>query len=200
MADIKTAIGDITQQAKQLGLLVIRGKAERIARDDADRATRAVKQEDQPDVSKRRPPYRIWLVGAFSAVNVAVGRSVRRAILDGRSSALPDLLRSHKSFAAHFLEYAALVDEVMLFDNTKSRPLDVAPPLVARKHVLEAPLEQLDPAALARFLHIANLDLNATSVYTLTGGGGLWDSSGLTLETHAAPPDPALLDLLSMRE
>ena len=158
-------------------------------------------QDEELDAAKHRPAYRIWLVGAFSAVNVAVGRSVRRAILDGRSSPLPDLLRSHKSFAAHFFEYAALVDEVLLFDNTKSRPLEVSPPLVARKSELSSPLEQLDPAAVARFLQIANLDISATSVYSLHGGGGgdgaFFDSSGQSLETHAAPPNQDVVKLIA---
>ncbi len=152
-------------------------------------------QEEEDDPAKHRAPYRVWLIGAFSAVNVAVGRSVRRAILDGRSASLPDLLRSHKSFATNFETYAALADEVMLFDNTKSRPLEVAPPLVASKKNMHDALHLHDEHAMERFRRIADIDQGATSVFNLHGEGeGTMQHS---LESHAAPPSLALLQILN---
>jgi hypothetical protein len=138
-------------------------------------------------------PYQIWMLGSFCAVNVAVGRAMRRAVLDGRSASLFDLLRSHKMFAEHFDEYASLVDVALLYDNSRSRPLDVPPPLVLR--VVNRERQILDEAAVDKFYRQRFLHTSAKSAREL------WNPQQEQGEQEeGAPPDERLIIMLQMMQ
>ena len=118
-------------------------------------------------VKPKNIPYQIWFLASYVSPNVAVGRSVRRAILDGRSQALRELLRSHKLFASAFPAYVGLVDRVLLYDNTRSRPLHVVPPLICQKELGSDHLAIEKPDVYAKFLKMRDINLGATSMYNL---------------------------------
>lgn len=164
-------------------------------------------QDELRDVPLEQP-YQIWLLGTveekyffffFSncnsskscAVNVAVGRSIRRGILDGRWTGLEDLLRSHKLFAAHFEEYALLVDKALLFDNTKSREAETPPPLLAELRGQERRV--LGEESFDRFTKQQFLRIQAKSVHSLYRAD---DDGEEEMLSSAAPSVPGLREML----
>lgn len=138
--------------------------------------------------------YEIWLIGAYCAVNVSVGRSVRRAVIDGRGATKYELLRSHKLFSQNFEEYAKLVDKVILYDNTKSRPLSVPPPLIAQTD--KSKLSILNEVAYQKFLKQQHLNVDAVCadhVYNLNYTPHEHESGASELEMHASPTNETLV-------
>lgn len=115
-------------------------------------------------VSNPGLPYQVWLVAAYCNPIVSVGRSIRRAVLDDRGVSLREVLLSHKWFAQNFPAYIGMVDDVILYDNSKSRPLDPDAvaylPVVAEKRS-GAPFRVLDGASYAAFLRCSELDPDA---------------------------------------
>ena len=98
-----------------------------------------------------RQPYQIWLIASVCscscnlgkvfnnsskscATNVAVGRSIRRGILDGRWSSLSELLRSHKLFSTNFELYSKHVDLVMRGKRFGKKKLIKTKGYFVRKH------------------------------------------------------------------
>eukprot|EP00899_Mesostigma_viride_P027541 jgi/Mesvir1/7972/Mv11878-RA.2 len=73
-----------------------------------------------------RPPYRVEMVGVTAAPLVAVKRGLVRQLIASRSVPLPALLRSHRLFSSHFLDYAAALDGMVLFENSSSAEAVVA--------------------------------------------------------------------------
>lgn len=148
------------------------------------------------EVPKR--PYLIWLVAAHCNPLVSVGRSVRRAVLDGRGVAIQEVLLSNKWFSTHFPSYERLVDMVTLYDNSKSRPLvgNESLPIIAEKS-LHQPFRIIDAQAFEQFCKCATINAKAGSAMELYVSDEERRQQGANgelvvedLEQHAAPLNP----------
>lgn len=66
--------------------------------------------------------YEIRLVGVTTPTQTAVERAVARGKNSGRYVVLDELVKAHRGFSAGFEQYAALADDVRLFDNSGRLP------------------------------------------------------------------------------
>ncbi|CAM9373289.1 unnamed protein product, partial [Phaeothamnion confervicola] len=121
--------------------------------------------ERSPEERRRLRPYKIEVVGATCPPELAVARGIRRKLLIGRGVPVAQQLRSHRLFAEHFAEYAALVDEASLFDTTA----DDRPRLLA--HKVEGRPLLLEPLPYADFYRRRQLREDASNVEELFPSG-----------------------------
>lgn len=66
--------------------------------------------------------YEVRLVGVTTPTQIAVERAVARGKNSGRYVVLDELVKAHRGFSAGFEQYAALADDVRLFDNSGRLP------------------------------------------------------------------------------
>ena len=119
----------------------------------------------QDGVIASLPPYRIQLVGVEVDPRVGVLRAILRQLTSGRSVPVKQQLRSYKWFCEAFEKYAAMCDEVVLFNNNIHIDLDggQSPFPCARKELGSQELEIVDQEAWEQFKLQSTINDDATS-------------------------------------
>ena len=81
--------------------------------------------------------YRVELVGVTVDPSEALIRALERYYGSGRLPRVPDMVRAHKGFNASYSEYAKLVDNAQIFDNSGSSAKLIDPSDTQAYNVLE---------------------------------------------------------------
>jgi hypothetical protein len=122
-------------------------------------------------------PYHVAINGVYADPVRAVPRALIREITTGRNMPVRTLVKSFRFFSRNFPTYVALVDEVVLYDNSKWVAFEKGerPSIVAFKNAVsggangDGTLQVQEAAVYERFLSLAHLNPMAVSVDTLFG-------------------------------